>query len=120
MEAPAVDAISTTALVPTPPAMPPATTEPDRPMEAPPDVAPVISPTTVAATTQTTIESNSDKDVEVTSLPSNRSMIRIPRPGISQSFKRMKNMLFKRSASPDVRSRSNPDSLNISSERWVL
>ncbi|XP_030030142.2 uncharacterized protein LOC115447278 isoform X1 [Manduca sexta] len=65
--------------------------------------------TLITVPTQTSTDSTSDKDIEG-SVPSETSVTRIPRPGISQSFRRMKTLLFKRL----VRSHSHPDSLEAS------
>ncbi|XP_059055356.1 uncharacterized protein LOC131849333 [Achroia grisella] len=58
-------------------------------------------------------DTTSDKDIETSSVISHST--RIPRPGLSQSFRRMKAMLFKKPSPPAVH--SNPDTLNGSPAR---
>ncbi|XP_012549074.1 uncharacterized protein LOC101740738 isoform X1 [Bombyx mori] len=87
------------------------------PPPPPPPPLPILQAATATqAETQTSIASTSGRDVEEASMPSDKST-KIPRPGISQSFRRMKTLLFKRSESPDVRSKSNPGSLDGSPNR---
>ncbi|KAJ0183857.1 hypothetical protein K1T71_000280 [Dendrolimus kikuchii] len=59
------------------------------------------------------------RDVEEASIPSESVVetTKIPRPGLSQSFKRMKEFLFKRTPSPVVRGRLTLDSIDGSPER---
>ncbi|XP_050560449.1 uncharacterized protein LOC118265110 isoform X2 [Spodoptera frugiperda] len=59
----------------------------------------------------------SDRDEELASLPSERITTRIPRAGLSRSFRRMKAFLFRKTPSPEIHNRSNPDSFQISPER---
>ncbi|KAF9417620.1 hypothetical protein HW555_005327 [Spodoptera exigua] len=59
----------------------------------------------------------SDREEELASLPSERITTRIPRAGLSRSFRRMKAFLFRKSPSPEIHTRSNPDSFQISPER---
>lgn len=90
------------------------------PPPPPPPPLPILQAATATqAETQTSIASTSGRDVEEASMPSDKST-KIPRPGISQSFRRMKTLLFKRSESPDVRSKSNPGSLDGSPNRFVI
>ncbi|KAJ8737526.1 hypothetical protein PYW08_000121 [Mythimna loreyi] len=67
-----------------------------------------------------TTDEVSDRDEELASLPSERITTRIPRAGLSRSFRRMKAFLFRKSPSPEVHvrvMRSDPDSLQGSPER---
>ncbi|XP_031767361.1 uncharacterized protein LOC113521361 isoform X2 [Galleria mellonella] len=55
-------------------------------------------------------DATSNKDTETSSLPSRNT--RIPRPGLSQSFRRMKELLFGKPSPPTAR--SNSETLNSS------
>ncbi|KAJ8737216.1 hypothetical protein PYW07_000487 [Mythimna separata] len=99
---------------------------------APQTPVPVPVPTTVSTGVQATppqerrtptiitTDEVSDRDEELASLPSERITTRIPRAGLSRSFRRMKAFLFRKSPSPEVHVRvirSDPDSLQASPER---
>ncbi|KAM3968612.1 uncharacterized protein ACR2FA_012124 [Aphomia sociella] len=71
--------------------------------------------TAVQVEAPTMTDETSDKDMDTSSLPSRSA--RIPRPGLSQSFRRMKTMLFKKLSPPAVH--SNPESLNYSPDRLI-
>lgn len=63
-------------------------------------------------------ESSDLADVEVSSTPSAyRAAGRIPRAGLSHSFRKMKAFLFRRPSTPEQRSKLHPDSLNGSPDR---
>ncbi|KAL0902419.1 hypothetical protein ABMA27_000296 [Loxostege sticticalis] len=80
---------------------------------------PVTTSTQVEAPLGTRDASTSDKDVEEASTISDHRMFpRIPRPGLSQSFRRMKAFLFRKpSPTPVAQSTSNQDSYNPSPNR---
>lgn len=107
------------------PAPVPAQAAPQAPVPVP---VPIQVSTAVQATpsqepgppTIITTDEISDRDEELASLPSERFTTRIPRAGLSRSFRRMKAFLFRKSPSPEVHTRiirSNPDSLQASPER---
>uniref|UniRef100_A0A2A4JN87 Uncharacterized protein n=2 Tax=Heliothis virescens TaxID=7102 RepID=A0A2A4JN87_HELVI len=89
---------------------------------APQVVVPVHVSTAVQAsppqdpTPPLTADGISDRDDEMTSLPSERVTTHIPRAGLSRSFRKMKAFLFRKTPSP-VQTRSSPDSLQPSPER---
>ncbi|XP_026730290.1 uncharacterized protein LOC113495646 isoform X3 [Trichoplusia ni] len=63
-------------------------------------------------------EDQSDRDEEIGSLPSeSRITTRIPRAGLSRSFRRMKTFLFRKTPSPDVHNKSIGESIQASPER---
>lgn len=66
-------------------------------------------------------QDTSDRDEETASNPSEApTSNRIPRAGLSKSFRRMKAFLFRKSSSPEVhRRRSNPESLEVSPDMLV-
>lgn len=78
------------------------------------------SPVQVMVTAvQTSDLSSEPRDIEEASTPSVlRTAARIPRPGLSQSFRRMKTLLFRRTPTPEPRNKS-PDSTDSSPERLI-
>ncbi|XP_053623719.1 uncharacterized protein LOC128682833 isoform X2 [Plodia interpunctella] len=69
----------------------------------------------VEAPTISNHTSTIDKDIETESLTSNPA--RIPRPGLSRSFRRMKEFLFKKPSPPPARTLSNADSISETPDR---
>lgn len=83
-------------------------------VEAPVE-APTLAPVPVQPRSHEVATETSELETVDIENSSTLSVERIPRPGLSQSFRRMKTILFQRSSSPGLRTRSSlPDSLDAS------